>query len=103
MVDIKMCTYYTKSYSLKRRKPLTDVLNEVETANQNFRILDLFPVLCPGETCGFFNSDDVCLYRDVWSHLSIEANYLARPLLLSTVEDLGLGRHNTTGDGYRMH
>jgi len=96
----EQCTYYTKSYSLNRRQPLTDVLKEVESANPNFHVLDLFPVFCPGETCRFFNSDDVCLYRDVWAHPSIEANYLARSVLLSTVEGLVRERNNTTGNGY---
>jgi len=79
------CTYYTKTYSIKRIRPLLEVLEDVRSTSPNFYILDLFPVLCPEEVCRFYNKQDVFLYRDVWSHPSIEANYLARPLFLSIV------------------
>jgi peptidoglycan/LPS O-acetylase OafA/YrhL len=79
------CVYYTKTSSLKRRQPLQDVLEAVESANQNFHVLDLFPILCPDDTCKFYNNQGVFLYRDDNSHLSIGASYLARPLLLAAV------------------
>jgi peptidoglycan/LPS O-acetylase OafA/YrhL len=79
------CVYYTKTSSLKRRQPLQDVLEAVESANQNFHVLDLFPILCPDDTCRFYNNQGVFLYRDDNSHLSIGASYLARPLLLAAV------------------
>jgi peptidoglycan/LPS O-acetylase OafA/YrhL len=79
------CTYYTKIYSIKRSRPLLDVLEDVRSTNPNFHILDLFPVLCPEDECRFYDNQGVPLYRDVWTHQSIEANYLARPLFLSVV------------------
>ena len=62
------------------------VLREIESANWNFRALDLFPVFCAEEICGLFNSDKVPLYRDTFSHPSVEANYLARHALLAVVK-----------------
>jgi peptidoglycan/LPS O-acetylase OafA/YrhL len=79
------CTYYTKTESLKRRQALQDALEALQRANSNFHILDLFPVLCPDDTCKFYNDQKVFLYRDEYSHMSIAANYLARPILLEAV------------------
>lgn len=51
-------------------------------------VLDLFDVFCSGEVCRFTNDEGVFLYRDEWPHLSVEANILAQPLLLETVDKL---------------
>jgi peptidoglycan/LPS O-acetylase OafA/YrhL len=80
------CKYYTKSHSMERLRPLTGVLGNVASTNSNFHILDLFPVLCPDDICSLYNGQGVPLYRDAWSHLSMEANYLARPIFLSIVK-----------------
>ena len=71
---------------MKRIKPLSDTLENLRKSYPNFHILDLFPVLCPEERCEFF-SRGVPLYRDVWSHPSIEADYLARSAFLSVVNE----------------
>jgi hypothetical protein len=81
------CNYYTKAYSLTRIRGLREVLNGVRSAHPNFHILDLFPVLCPKESCRLYDTQGVPLYRDGDSHMSVEANYLARPLLLTAVND----------------
>jgi peptidoglycan/LPS O-acetylase OafA/YrhL len=80
------CIYYTKTESLKRRQPLQDALEALQSDNPNFHILDLFPVLCPDSTCMFYNDQKVFLYRDESSHMSIAANYMARPVLLAAVD-----------------
>jgi peptidoglycan/LPS O-acetylase OafA/YrhL len=79
------CRYYSKSQSLRRIRPLLEVLEDVQSTNPNFHVLDLFPVMCPGDVCRFYNEQGVYLYRDEFSHPSIEANYLARPVFLSVI------------------
>jgi len=81
------CVYFSKDQSLTRRQPLTDALHAVAEANENFHMLDLFPVLCPGEVCRFYNEHEVFLYRDIFAHPSVEAGRLARPLLLTVAEE----------------
>lgn len=83
--DHPSCTYYSKVYSIKRTKRLNEVLEAVEIINPNFHVLDLFSVFCPEEICKFYNSQGVFLYRDEYSHASIEANYLSRPIFLGIV------------------
>jgi hypothetical protein len=85
VIDPTRCTHYTKTYSIKRRKPLDAVLEDVRITNPNFHILDLFPILCPEDVCEFYNNQGVFMYWDEWSHPSIEANHLARPLFLEVV------------------
>lgn len=80
-----VCIYTTRHDALKRRERLAEVLGAVERQHSNFHVLDLFPVMCPDEMCGIYNSDDVPLYRDRSSHSSIEANYLARSQFLRAV------------------
>ena len=71
---------------MKRREPVQKVLEDIRKANPNFHILDLFPLLCPEAVCKYYDSEKVFLYRDVYSHLSIEANYRAKPLFLAVVD-----------------
>jgi hypothetical protein len=82
------CNYYTKAYSLERIRGLYEALDDLGAENPNFHILDLFPVLCPGDLCQFNTSQGVPLYRDEWSHMSVEASYLARPLFVSVVNQI---------------
>jgi peptidoglycan/LPS O-acetylase OafA/YrhL len=79
------CNYYTRAQSLKRREALQGALQAVQAANRNFQVLDLYPILCPDDICMFYNSRQAFLYRDEFSHPSIAADYLARPLLLAAV------------------
>lgn len=79
------CQYYSKVRSIQRIRPLYEVLVDLQSTNPNFHVLDLLPVLCPGDVCRFYNEQGVFLYRDEWSHPSIEANYLTRPAFLSVV------------------
>jgi peptidoglycan/LPS O-acetylase OafA/YrhL len=81
------CVYYTKEESLRRMAPLRATLERVRRSHGNFFVLDLFPVMCSGEVCGFYSHDQQPLYRDEWSHMSVEANYLARPVFLQTVKE----------------
>lgn len=81
-----VCNYYTREQTLKRRRPLDDALIRLERAHPNFHVLDLMPTLCPGSVCKMRLDDGTYLYRDISSHLSVEANNLAQPALLILVE-----------------
>ena len=83
----QLCSYHTKVETLVKRKPLDDVLRRVRMENPNFYILDLMPVMCAGDVCTMTNDDGVFLYRDEWSHPSVEANWLAQESFLSVVND----------------
>lgn len=80
------CTYYSKTESLERRQAYQNVLINVQRNHPNFFVLDLFDVFCPGNTCTFFDEEGTCLYRDEWSHPSVEASVLAQPVFLSTIK-----------------
>jgi peptidoglycan/LPS O-acetylase OafA/YrhL len=79
------CIYYTKTASLKRRQLLQNALEALQGDNRNFYVLDLYPILCPDDICKFYDNRGTFLYRDESSHMSIAANYLARPILLAAV------------------
>ena len=87
-VAAPVCTYFSKIASRLRRQKLQDVLLQVEAKQHNFRVLDLFDMFCPGQTCTYTNDDGVFLYRDSHSHPSIEANRLAAPLLVTVVRNV---------------
>lgn len=82
------CAYYTRKESLKRRSMYHDSLLELQHKFINFAVLDLFDVFCPSEVCKFYNDEGIFLYRDEWSHPSVEASILAQPLLLETLDKL---------------
>ena len=82
------CTYYTREESLERRRMYHDSLLELQSKFENFAVLDLFDVFCASEVCRFYNDKGIFLYRDEWSHPSVEATILAQPRLLDTVDKL---------------
>ncbi|MGL1932082.1 MAG: acyltransferase [Desulfotalea sp.] len=80
------CIYFSREETLKRRKSYDKILSLVSKKNNNFYVLDLIDVLCPGEICRFYNEEGVFLYRDEYSHMSVEASRLAQPILLEHLE-----------------
>jgi peptidoglycan/LPS O-acetylase OafA/YrhL len=80
------CTYFTKEQTLARLRPYNNLLVELQREFKNFFVLDLFEIFCPSEICKYFNEEGVFLYRDEYSHPSVEANLLAQPALLETVK-----------------
>ncbi|MDH4199253.1 MAG: acyltransferase [Spirochaetia bacterium] len=82
------CTYYSRKESLKRRHTYNDLLLELQQKYSNFAVLELFDVYCPTDVCKFYNDKGIFLYRDEWSHPSVEANMLAQPILLQIVDKL---------------
>jgi peptidoglycan/LPS O-acetylase OafA/YrhL len=95
------CHYYSRSASIQRIRPLSDILEDVQRAYPNFHVLDLFPVMCPGNVCRFDDDQGTLLYRDEFSHPSVEANHLARPVLLSVVNSAVTPLRR--GDGTAYH
>jgi peptidoglycan/LPS O-acetylase OafA/YrhL len=93
---IGACKYLTKADSLKRRAMVHDALIDLEKSNQNFKVLDLFNVLCPDIECSYLGRGNKLMYRDVYSHLSVEGSIESQPQLLKTVEALKLrmGTHS---------
>jgi peptidoglycan/LPS O-acetylase OafA/YrhL len=79
-----LCKYLSKTETLRRRIPLANLLADIKRSHPNFYILDLMPVLCPGEVCRM-QSGDTFLYRDFRAHLTVEASRQARPLLTEIV------------------
>ena len=92
LAEPKVCNYYSKSETLRRRQPLTEVLARVEKLNSNFHVLDLMPVLCTGKTCHMRGQDGEFLYRDIHGHPSVEANHLARSLLTGLLRQIDNAR-----------
>jgi len=80
------CTYYTKEKTLSRLHLYNKLLVELQREYKNFFVLDLFEVFCSSEICKYFNEEGVFLYRDEYSHPSVEASLLAQPVLLETVK-----------------
>jgi hypothetical protein len=80
------CVYYTKNETIARRKPFHDFLLGLQEKQKNFFVLDILDIFCPENVCKFYNKEGIFLYRDEWSHPSVEASTLAQPLLLKTVD-----------------
>lgn len=72
---------------------MTKALISLETKNKNFVVLDLFDVFCPKQKCTFLNERGTFMYRDEFSHPSIEGSKDSRSKLLSVVNALMQGKH----------
>ena len=71
-----VCKFYTKDDTLKRRENLDKVLRGLE-ARQKLKVVDLIDVFCPGDVCSYSAANGQILYRDVWSHPSVEGARLS--------------------------
>jgi peptidoglycan/LPS O-acetylase OafA/YrhL len=78
------CVYYSKQRTIDRLASLNNMLLEVERENENFFVFDVLAVLCPDDICRYQNARGTFLYRDVFSHPSLEGSALAQDAFLST-------------------
>lgn len=74
------CTLYSKGETLTRRNGLHDML--IKLQNRGYlTVVDLMPVFCADEVCGYYSHDGIPLYRDEWGHTSVEAARLSGRLI----------------------
>lgn len=74
------CKLPNRSQSLLRREDLNRILTSME-AQGKIRIVDLFDVFCPEERCTYTARNGQLLYRDEFSHPSVEGVRLSSPLI----------------------
>lgn len=76
----RQCAFLTKEETLARRARLDQTLEAVAETS-GVVIVDLMDVFCPGEVCGYRAENGVILYRDAFSHPSVEAARLSAPVV----------------------
>jgi peptidoglycan/LPS O-acetylase OafA/YrhL len=74
------CQLPSRSESLLRRDNLNKVLVSLE-AEGKLRIVDIFDVFCPEEQCTYNAKNGQVLYRDEFSHPSVEGVRLSSPII----------------------
>ena len=77
---LSLCRYYKRDDTIKRFSPVAELLDSLVKA-EKINVLDLFDVFCPDEVCEYTDKGGVLLYRDVYSHASLEAAYRSRALV----------------------
>ncbi len=88
------CHFISKEHTLQRRAKLDEALTALRHQKE-ISIVDLIDVFCPGKVCTYESSNGQLLYRDVWSHPSVEAARLSAPIIRSvlTSDDLPVRTH----------
>jgi peptidoglycan/LPS O-acetylase OafA/YrhL len=74
------CTFFTRDATLARRAPLDATLGALAREGR-VTVVDLVDVFCPGPVCTYDGPDGRTLYRDVYSHASVEAARLSGPVI----------------------
>jgi hypothetical protein len=74
------CNFISKQQTLRRRAELDKMLTTLRN-QRKITVVDLIDVFCPGKVCTYDSSDGQMLYRDVWSHPSVEAARLSAPII----------------------
>ncbi|MES2632456.1 MAG: acyltransferase family protein [Pseudomonadota bacterium] len=74
------CKFLSKEITVKRRAPLDAVLNRVSQQTGVITV-DLLDVFCPGAICTYEGAQGETLYRDIFSHPSLEGARLAAPVI----------------------
>jgi hypothetical protein len=75
-----VCNFISKRESLLRREPLDKTLKQLESERM-IKVIDLMDIFCPRLICDYMSADNKMLYRDEWSHPSIEAARLSAPII----------------------
>ena len=65
------CALKSRSYHLARRGPVHSMLAALQ-ARGDLVAIDLFDLFCPGETCGFSVPGVTLVYRDEFTHPSVQ-------------------------------
>ena len=86
--DSNLCHIPGKNESIKRRAALGKVLSDLQLNNAIYTA-DLFDVFCPSTSCTYLSKDHSVLYRDEFSHPSVEAVRLSSPLIKSILLQAG--------------
>jgi peptidoglycan/LPS O-acetylase OafA/YrhL len=74
------CKLPNRTESLRRHASLNNMLVSLESAGK-LRIVNLFDIFCGGEQCTYNATNGQFLYRDEFSHPSIEAVRLSAPMI----------------------
>jgi peptidoglycan/LPS O-acetylase OafA/YrhL len=74
------CTFITKEETIKRRSNLHNLLTSLGN-QKKITVVDLLDIFCPEEICSYQAKNGDILYRDVWSHPSIEGVRLSAPVI----------------------
>lgn len=70
------CSFMTREATLKRRISLDRILKDLEKQNK-ITVVDLFDIFCPETVCSYRSKNGEMLYRDAFSHPSVEAARLS--------------------------
>lgn len=74
------CSFITREETLKRRTNLDQTLTSLAKQNK-ITVVDLFDIFCPETVCSYQAKNGEVLYRDVFSHPSVEAARLTSPII----------------------
>ena len=74
----KTCEIPGRRETLRRRQRLDVMLSRLQK-NGDIRIIDVLPIFCQSEVCSYNAANGQLLYRDEFSHPSVEAARLASP------------------------
>lgn len=77
-----ICQFYSRDETIQRLSQISDLFKNLQNDGV-IEVLDLFPVFCPGSYCTYESASGEMLYRDIYSHSSIEASHLSRPIVAS--------------------
>lgn len=80
------CKFLSREATISRRMPLNRVLERVRS-KMGVKVIDLLPIFCPTEICSYEDANGVVLYRDEYSHPSIEAARLSSGTIRSSLKE----------------
>jgi peptidoglycan/LPS O-acetylase OafA/YrhL len=81
----KNCNMPSKRETLARRKNLSEMLNKL---SDQVTTVDLIDIFCPTQRCTYLSGDGKVLYRDEFSHPSVEAVKLSQSRLLEIIKNM---------------
>ena len=72
------CKFISRQDTIGRMELVSRAFSGLES-RRVLEVVDLFDVFCGAEICSYINDQGTILYRDVYSHPSVEAARLSRP------------------------
>jgi hypothetical protein len=78
------CHFISRQVTLQRRASLDEILTGL-AKEKLITVVDLMDMFCPGSTCTYYSANGTMLYRDVYSHPSVEAAQLSAPIIRTVI------------------
>lgn len=93
VLELAHANSFQKNETILRRENLDKILKRLESKHK-LTVIDLIDIFCPRSVCDYESKDNQILYRDVYSHPSVEGARLSASVIRSALNSSRSSKDN---------